>query len=37
MQTLVFLLALVGAPKHGLLASRSKRLQALKAALGRPA
>jgi ABC-type Mn2+/Zn2+ transport system permease subunit len=37
LQTLVFLLALVWAPKHGLLASRSKRLQALKAALGRPA
>lgn len=37
LQTLLFLVALVFAPKHGLLASRTKRLEALKAALGRPA
>lgn len=37
LQTLLFLVALAFAPKHGLLASRTKRLESLKAALGRPA
>ncbi len=37
LQTVLFVLALVFAPKHGLLANRTKRRHALQASLGRPA